>query len=54
MNTNGVTAQPEWLRGKCPFCQEELGKIEIIKRKVRKICKCRNCGRIIDEKYIVR
>ena len=38
---------------KCPFCNEYLGKIEIMKRKVTKICRCKNCGKLILDVHIV-
>lgn len=54
MKLKGVAAQQEWQSGKCPFCYQTLGKVEILRRKVKRICKCKSCGRIIDERFIVR
>jgi uncharacterized Zn finger protein len=36
----------------CPFCGAQLKKIEIYRRKIRHICKCDFCGRVINEKCI--
>lgn len=53
MFIKGFAAWPEWLKGECPYCFGKLGKIESLRRKARKICKCKKCGRIVDERYIV-
>ncbi len=49
MGLKGIIRRPEWVQELCPFCGKRLGRIEIVWRKVRKICKCKNCGKIIDE-----
>jgi ribosomal protein L37AE/L43A len=54
MDSRGIIAQKKYLQIKCPFCHENLDKMEILKRKVNKVCKCKKCGEIIDERYIVR
>ena len=33
-------------------CYKKLGKIEVLKRKSKKVCKCKKCNRIIDERYV--
>ena len=52
MNTKGIVPHPKWLQGKCPFCLEKLGTTEKIRRKISKKYKCKNCGKIIDERHI--
>lgn len=42
----------EWERDRCPFCMEKLGKMEIVQRRLNKKYRCKNCGRIIDERAI--
>ena len=53
MNNRGVMRQSAWTKGICPFCYKDLGKIELIKRKTKKKCTCKNCGKLIDERNIV-
>lgn len=53
MSNRGVVSLPAWEKGICPFCYKKLGKIEIIKRKTKKKCVCKNCGSAIDERHIV-
>lgn len=43
----------EWKIRICPFCCQKLGIKELIKRKVLKICICKHCRKMIDERYIV-
>ncbi|MCI8785904.1 MAG: hypothetical protein HFI84_04495 [Eubacterium sp.] len=45
-----VVAMPKYLKRKCPFCFGELGRIEGMRRRIRKVCRCKNCGQVIDEK----
>ncbi len=33
----------------CPYCMNPLGKIEIIKRKTKRIAVCKKCKKVIDE-----
>lgn len=44
---------PKYMEKKCPFCFEDLGKAELMKRKLKKNCVCKNCGRAIDERNVV-
>lgn len=37
----------------CPYCFKPLGMIEATKRKIFKICTCKRCKRIIDERHII-
>lgn len=37
---------------KCPFCGSSLGKIAVMKRKARKVCKCRKCGMTIVDRIV--
>lgn len=32
---------------KCPFCGRSMGKTEIMKLKMYKVCKCKKCGKLI-------
>lgn len=54
MSLNNVIPQVTFLQKKCPYCYGSLGGIEILRRKVRKICRCKNCGTIINERNIIR
>lgn len=54
MKAHRVMRQMKFLQKKCPFCYEDLGRIELLRRKVNKICRCKKCGKIIDERYIIR
>lgn len=54
MNLWKITRQDSFLWKKCPFCFGELGKVELLRRKLNKICRCKNCGKIIDERNLVR
>lgn len=47
-----VVAMPKYLKRKCPFCFEELGRIEGMRRRIRKVCRCKSCGSVIDEKWM--
>lgn len=37
-------------KGKCPFCNRELGMSEKLKLKTVKKCKCNHCGMTISDK----
>ena len=50
---NGVRAPDDMRRRVGPFCLKDLGCSERLKRKVRKICRCPSCKRVIDERYVV-
>jgi len=52
MKLYGMKEEPEWLKGKCPYCHQSLGGIEKLKRKMKKIYKCKKCNSVIDERYI--
>lgn len=52
MRLKDIVSQPEWMRERCPHCYKKLKRIEILRRKLLKRCKCRYCGRI-DERYVV-
>jgi len=52
MKTKGLIRQPERAFRRCPFCHGDLGKIEYIKRKTLKKCRCPHCGKHISEKNI--
>lgn len=47
-----VSPSPVWA-DRCPYCREKLSKAEALKRKVRKVYRCKNCGKTIDERYII-
>lgn len=54
MGVKGFREPFPWEKGsqkkfpkKCPFCGKVLGKAEFIKRKVKKYCKCKNCGKMV-------
>lgn len=53
MNAEGIMSNPKWLQRKCPFCYEKLGKMEVLKRKTKKVCKCKKCNKIIDERFVI-
>lgn len=53
MGLNGVMAEPEWIKKRCPFCHEKLGIVAEWKRKRKKVCHCPNCHRKIDERFVV-
>ena len=54
MDAKGIVWQPKWLQGRCPFCFKKIGIIQKVKREVSGKYKCRNCNKIIDERFIVR
>lgn len=54
MNEKGIIPQPKWLQGRCPFCLKKLGTIEKVKRGISGKYKCKNCDKIIDERFIAR
>jgi len=45
--------RPEWEIRRCPYCFEKLGYFEYKKRKCRKICICKKCKKIIDERNMI-
>lgn len=49
----GVMRRPAWAKKQCPFCFEMLGKIEFIKRVVKKKCICNRCRQVIDERHVI-
>lgn len=53
MGYNGVVAELEWQRNRCPFCNEKLGKITGVKRRIKKVYQCPKCHRKIDERIII-
>lgn len=53
MRPTGIIKRQEWVIKICPFCCKKLGTTEYIKRKVLKICTCRHCKNVIDERNIV-
>ena len=53
MEDRGVRMRPKWQNRMCPYCCKNLGRMEMWKRKLRKTCRCRECGRVIDERNIV-
>ena len=53
MGYNGVIAEPEWQRNRCLFCREKIGKIAEAKRTIKKVYRCPNCHRKIDERFII-
>lgn len=52
MKERGLVCPPPWEKNRCPYCYENLGKIELIKRNILKKYVCQNCGAKIDEKHI--
>jgi ribosomal protein L37AE/L43A len=52
MNLKGIICPQEEYYRKCPFCQSRLSRVEYIRRKTVKICKCNKCGRLINDKMI--
>ena len=53
MKKIGIVAPPNCMQKKCPFCMENLDTLEYLKRKSTKMCRCKKCGRIINDKIIV-
>lgn len=53
MHSNGVIKNPEWIKNKCPFCYENLGIKENMKRRIKKVCQCPRCHRKIDERFLI-
>lgn len=53
MDTKGVVAQPGWQKGRCPYCNFELGFLENLKRNIKRTCKCKKCGKRIDERFLI-
>lgn len=53
MLSKGVVSQPIYLQNRCPYCTKKLRNLQIMKRKLQKICKCNHCKKIIDERHVV-
>lgn len=53
LQVQGFTTPPEEHWKNCPYCMNPLGKMEIWKRKKRKIVVCKKCKRTIDERHIL-
>lgn len=49
---NGFIARRGWEFEYCPFCCEKLELKEFFQRKIKKVCKCKKCGRKIDERVL--
>ena len=47
--TFGFTTPPEEHWKYCPYCMNPLGKVEIIKRKTKRIAVCKKCKKMIDD-----
>lgn len=47
-----IASKGEYLKI-CPFCGEELAKTVVLKRKLKKTCKCNHCNKTIDERFVV-
>lgn len=54
MVNHKIAQEPPWRQGRCPFCYAKLGNVEMLKRKIRKVYKCKECGIVIDERFIIR
>jgi transcription elongation factor Elf1 len=52
MKNNEIARTQDWLVRICPFCHNQLSVAEYAKRKTIKICKCGECGRIINERIV--
>jgi ribosomal protein L37AE/L43A len=53
LKTIGVKSPPEYFYYRCPYCQKRLSFGEYVKRKKLKICKCGECGHVIDERILM-
>jgi ribosomal protein L37AE/L43A len=53
MNKHGIVRQQERMDCICPFCHNRLSAVEYAKRRALKICKCRKCGLVIDERILM-
>lgn len=49
----GIVMPSPAMAGICPYCRKALSKGEALKRKIKKVCRCKNCGKTIDERYII-
>lgn len=49
----GVVKPSDIMLGICPHCGRKLSKLKLFQRKRKKTCKCRNCGKKIDERYVI-
>lgn len=55
MKVSGVKAPPEEHWKYCPYCMNPMSRIEVIKRKTKRIVVCKKCRKTIDkvkEEYI--
>jgi len=39
--------------GICPHCGRRLSKSSLLRRKLKKICRCEHCGKVIDERFVI-
>lgn len=49
----GIVMPSPAMAGICPYCRKALSKGEALKRKIKKVCRCKSCGKTIDERYII-
>lgn len=49
----GIVKQSDIMLKICPHCHKKLTNREVLQRKTKKICRCKMCGKVIDERYIV-
>jgi transcription initiation factor TFIIIB Brf1 subunit/transcription initiation factor TFIIB len=52
MKAHEIIVTQDLLARICPFCHNKLGAVEYAKHKTLKICKCKKCGCVIDERII--
>ncbi len=52
MKVSGVKAPPEEHWKYCPYCMNPMSRIEVIKRKTKRIVVCKKCKKTIDERHI--
>lgn len=53
MKPTGIKRRSEWEMEICPYCWQELHKIQVMKRKTLKKCVCGKCKKTIDERHRV-
>lgn len=54
ISSGKVVALPEFIIRRCPYCQQRLGIMEILKRKMFRHFRCKKCCKMIDERMIYR
>lgn len=51
--SQGIVKQSDIMVKICPYCHRKLSPKAVLQRKVKKMCICGMCRKVIDECYIM-